>query len=70
MVHTQNESSNETWSLYFSIQRGEQSKFKAKVNELKTGVVKVHSKTYGGGGLKYYLFEKFRAYLFKNIKNS
>ena len=23
-----------------------------------------------GGGLKYYLFEKFRAYLFKNIKNS
>ena len=23
-----------------------------------------------GGGVKYYLFEKFRAYLFKNIKNS
>ena len=34
------------------------------------GVVKVQGKTYGGGGLKYYLFEKFRAYLLKNIKNS
>jgi len=34
-----------------------------------TGVVKVQGKTYGGGGLKYYLFEKFRAYLLKNIKN-
>ena len=34
-------------------------------------MVKVHSKTYGGGGgLKYNLFKKFRAYLFKNIKNS
>ena len=36
-------------------------------NDHLTGVVKVHSKTYGGGGLKYYLFKKFRAYLFKNI---
>ena len=34
-----------------------------------TGVVKVHGKRYGGGGLKYYLIEKFRAYLLKNIKN-
>ena len=40
MVHTQNESSNETWSLYFSIQRGERSKFKAKVNELKMKFLK------------------------------
>ena len=31
-----------------------------------TGVVKVQGV---GGGLKYYLFEKFRAYLLKNIKN-
>ena len=37
---------------------------------IKTGVVKVHGNKYGGGGLKYYLFEKFRAYLLKNIKNS
>ena len=34
------------------------------------GVVKVQGSTYGGGGLKHYLFEKFRAYLLKNIKNS
>ena len=36
----------------------------------KAGVVKVQGSRNGGGGLKYYLFEKFRAYLLKNIKNS
>ena len=40
------------------------------VTILITGVVKVQGKTYGGGRLKYYLFEKYRAYLLKNIKNS
>ena len=42
----------------------------AFLEKCQAGVVKVQGKTYGGGGLKYYSFEKFRAYLLKNIKNS
>ena len=40
------------------------------INDSFAGVVKVQGNTYGGGRLKYYLFEKYRAYLLKNIKNS
>ena len=35
-----------------------------------SGLVKVQGNTDGGGGLKYYLFEKFRVDLLKNIKKS